>query len=614
MKKTQLILGFFLLLSSSQVWASITVIRGISFDSARLHSISESYRWNRLVGYFDENLVTKNEDLYLSSPSIFSLHDELKESIREYLKFATHQSDYFCNAPARAIFLTFHFSQLPSFDSNRCHAYQEWAQAGKIESISLMYVTGYLKNPASFFGHTLLKFNTSENGRELNLLESSLNYGAKTNGDATLPYIVRGLTGRYSASLSREKFFRLSAEYQEFQKRDIYEYRLKLTEFQKRLIVAYAFEMSVKEYIYYFLSDNCAYRLNLILGVALNYDPIPNLPWSSPIDLLMGVNDSGVVDKIAFHPSQTTTTRHSIARLDDQAINEIESILQQSSQQFDGEKLSTETKIALLEILNYHKIDSFKDGDIEKVTEIDDRRKKVLLSFNDNELFERAPIQVRNSPHEIDRPTLVRFGLRKAQAMEPIYTIQLRASNFELLDIDATRRSNSEFVFLSPRISIQDGNLRLDELTLFKVLSLNDSHINIPGESNFAWGAEVGRSTLSDACYPCSVYKATGTFGKALYLTDNFSIYALGNLSTHESTLGSGSLSMSAQAGLISEIGPVKINLDVSRVEYDSSSIFDDEEITMGIKFDTNYHTNFTFNVKKISRHWSFGFDINRHF
>ena len=46
-----------------------------------------------------------------------------------------------------------------------------------------MYVTGYLKNPASFFGHTLIKFNTLKGTQQNNLLDSTLNYGADTNND-----------------------------------------------------------------------------------------------------------------------------------------------------------------------------------------------------------------------------------------------------------------------------------------------------------------------------------------------------------------------------------------------------------------------------------------------
>ena len=50
--------------------------------------------------------------------------------------------------------------------------------------------------------------------------------------------------GGYTAGLQNENFFRLSAQYQEFQMRDIYEYKLKLSKYQKNLIISYTFEMN----------------------------------------------------------------------------------------------------------------------------------------------------------------------------------------------------------------------------------------------------------------------------------------------------------------------------------------------------------------------------------
>jgi hypothetical protein len=41
-----------------------------------------------------------------------------------------------------------------------CPLYQAYTHRNQIESLSLVYATGYLSNPASFYGHILLKFNT----------------------------------------------------------------------------------------------------------------------------------------------------------------------------------------------------------------------------------------------------------------------------------------------------------------------------------------------------------------------------------------------------------------------------------------------------------------------
>ena len=586
----------------------------LSFSKDNLINLSRSSKWTRIIGFTDKNWINKDQKYFLTGNERFSPYEELLESIEEYIKYSENKSDFFCKAPARAIFLTHHLPQLPYFNSKRCTQYSEWSKNGDIESVSLLYVTGYLKNPASFFGHTLLKFNGSNSKANAGLLDSSLNYGAHTNDDAAVPYVVRGLTGRYSASLVEEKFFRLSAQYQELQNRDIYEYQLSLSEYEKWLVIAYSFEMAQKEFIYYFLADNCAFRLNLILGLALERDPMPGLPWAAPVDLLMGIAKSDRVDKITYHPSQTSRTVSALGNLTPSDRDKVATVIDSDPASYRSTDYNMPTKLAILETLNYLKIESFKDGSSGEVTNIDEKRKKVLLSLERDPAVKRDISTPFIFPHQINKPTLLRYGIKQIGSDDPIISLQLRAANFEILDTDRTRKTNSEFIFLSPKIAIQNGKVRLDEMTLFKVLSLNDSKIIIPGDSNFAWGVQVGKFNLSDNCYPCGVLKGTGSLGKSLYLTDSSSIYGLANVSLHQSKLGSGNFSVSAQAGVLYTLGSGKLNLDVKRIEYKGSRYLDDEIIYLAYKFDVSNSVNISFKGEKAINHWSFGLELNHHF
>jgi len=613
-KKAQLILGFFLLGASNAALSQDIIIKGITFDDNILRSLSESRKWHRIVGFSDKNWIDKDQSFFLTDTESFSFYNELHKSLTEFVRFSRDESIFFCNFPSRAIFLAQKLPQLPRFSSTRCEEYNQWSQYGKIDSISFLYVTGYLKNPASFFGHTLLKFNTMRSSRGLGLLDASLNYGARTNNDAALPYVFRGLTGGYSAALDGEKFFRLSAEYQELQKRDIYEYRLELSEFERDLVIAYSFEMARKEFTYYFLSDNCAYRLSTILGLAFESEPIPQLPWAAPIDLLMGVTESGKAKKVIFHPSQTTRTVNAIDKLTSSEKGSLKFLMDSDAINYKGEAYSLNTKLAALESLNYLKSDTFKKGDSASLVKIDNKRRKVLLSLNRNAGHQRDPIIPAGYPHEKNKPTLVSFGLKRVEDADPIASIELRASNFELLDEDRSRTANSEFVFLSPKVSIQNSKVRLDELTVFKVLSLNDSKINIPGDPNFAWGLKIGKFNLSDACYPCSTLSATGTIGKAFRLSDATSVYSLANVSIYQPKQDSGDFSFVAQVGLLTDIGPGKLSVDIERIEFKGENKFDDEQLSLGYKLNVDNSIDFTFRARRGWNYWSLGFEVGRYF
>lgn len=605
-------MGFFLLLFSLSVKSQDSEHLRLSLNAENISKLSNSKSWLRIIDFEDKNLVIDKERLYLSPEDDLNPENELKLTIKIFNDYLENKSNEICRFPARAFFLSHSFKDLPKFQAEGCEDYLDWTNNNSIESISLMYVTGYLQNPASFFGHTLLKFNSSDESQDTDLLDSALNYGAETENDPAVPYVIKGLTGLYSASLTQEKFFRLSAEYQEFQMRDIYEYRLELSEYQKNLVLSFSFEMIKKKYTYFFLNDNCAYRMNLILGLALGADPMPNLPWAAPIDLLIGLNDSGVVGEIFYHPSQTTKVIHAINDLN----NDEKKQFKNTFRDFDGNysKLSKKTKYAVLENLNHLKLKNFKEGNQKELEKIDERRKDILLSLNSSEEFKREIIVNKGYPHEINYPTLIRYSAKKISDKDSIHSFRLRGANFEILDKDITRNGNSEFMFLSPKVSIYEDKVFLEELTLFKVLSLNDRRVKIEGENLFSWGVEVSRKNLSDKCYPCSVNLAKGTIGKSFFLTEKTSIYSLANFQLHQSRKESGNISMKLNLGMISYIGKTKYLLEYEKKEFESNSFFDDESFKLSIKFDNSFNKDFGVSFKKTRNLDILQLDLNFYF
>ena len=187
--------------------------------------------------------------------------------------------------------------------------------------------------------------------------------------------------------------------------------------------------------------------MNLILGLALGEDPMPNLPWAAPIDLLIGLNNSGAVGEISYHPSQTTKVISAISDLDNNEKKQFRNTFKDFDKNYNV--LSDKTKYAVLENLNYLKLKNFKEGNQEELERIDEKRKAILLSLDDTEEFERKTIMNQGYPHEINYPTLIRYSSKKISDKDLIHSFRLRGANFEVLDKDKTRNGNSEFMFLS---------------------------------------------------------------------------------------------------------------------------------------------------------------------
>jgi len=590
-------LGFFLLFTAPSLISNEAGILIID----EIKALGNSSAWHGILDYSESELEVKDSKQYLSSINNFSPQEELKLSLIEYNEYLKGRSNFFCRHPARAFFITHHISSLPKFNYQGCEEYTKWIEDGDITSISFMYVTGYLKNPASFFGHTLLKFNRGLGNKRQTLLERSLNYGAETNNDAALPYVVKGLIGKYKAALQEESFFRLSAEYQEFQMRDIYEYKLSLTDYQKNIILSYTYEMQFRKYDYYFLADNCAYRINRILGLALGDEPMPKTPWKAPIDLLIKIHDSGLVTDIIYHPSQTTKMIASIELLTEDDKKLFYSVLNNKPNQYEnlGSLESTSVKLAAIEYLNYLKLKAYKENDEGALQDIDKARKKILLNINPKKTFKKKKVALTAFPHEINRPTRISYNALQIGGGGVAHSFKLRGANFELLDKDKTKKTRSEFVFLSPKISYFDNELFFDELIFFKILSLNDLRIKIPNESNISWGVDISRKNLSKSCYPCSISSLTGTIGKSVYLNDSSTFYSLLDGSVHQSRKNSGNISSKIRAGFLFDIKNTKINVGFEKNKFEKNDRFNENSNFIDIKF--NMSKDYDFSIMYVS-------------
>ena len=590
-KPRLLVLGFFLY---TPLLFPNTTLQSLS-QSYDLEKISKSFTWFRLMD--QKNLDQNKAEYFLTNNGSKDINhlSELRESLKLLTGKDSEVLKFHCRFPARTIYLQSIFKEIPKLAPKNCPKYFAWTKENSIKSISFIFVNGYLENPASFFGHTLLKFNTNEKNDNLFLLDSALNYGANTNNDPALPYVVRGLFGKYKASLKAENFFRISAMYQEFQMRDMWEYTLQISDYQKNLITAFTYEMLEKEYQYYFLSDNCAYRINRIIGLATGIDPMPNLPWSSPIDLLHGLKNKNLISAFNYFPSQHTKALLKIRTL---SPDERSDFYKFENNDMSLSSISNATKIALLEDLNYQKLKAFKKGKKDILIEIDNQRKDILLSIDGN--YKAKENYQPLSPTESNLPTLIKHGLgyinkSNFNKSESFYTLGLRGSNFSLLENDEYRTRNSEFKFLSSELSMSKHGLRIHDLTIFKILSANDRDLYLRNESVFSWGVEVGRRQIDGSCFPCGQNYASGQLGKGFYVNSSTTALFLSHLTLHDNKKLTGNLSTGISLMLIKRNENNKYLFKYHDTNYSEFNRWDNE--TYGFVFEKSISQSQALNI-----------------
>ncbi|HEX4974416.1 MAG TPA: DUF4105 domain-containing protein [Pseudomonadales bacterium] len=193
-----------------------------------------------------------------------------------------------CDFPARHnwVYRQIHGRGMPL--PKHCGALTQWIKDGHIASVDLLFVSGYLSNPASTFGHTLINFRTGL-GVHHRSLEDSLNYGALVPpGEGVITYIAKGLFGGYNAGFSDGAYSAHMNTYQEKELRAIWRYELNLSDQQKLEMVYRAAELVTHKFDYYFLSENCAYAMGLMINAVAGYPyRMPEDPtWFAPIELI----------------------------------------------------------------------------------------------------------------------------------------------------------------------------------------------------------------------------------------------------------------------------------------------------------------------------------------
>jgi hypothetical protein len=121
--------------------------------------------------------------------------------------------------------LTFDPIQLPPMP---CERFERWIEEFHARSVTLVFPSAFMNNPASMFGHTFLRIDQEGQTAQTRLLAYTINFAADVPPDEGLAYPVRGIFGGYRGQFSTVPYYLKVQEYRDIENRDIWEYRLNL--------------------------------------------------------------------------------------------------------------------------------------------------------------------------------------------------------------------------------------------------------------------------------------------------------------------------------------------------------------------------------------------------
>lgn len=483
---------------------------------ATSHELSRHPVWLKLIHY--EKGSSSRYISAIHSPEFFLSEDgrvdpeaELKATLLALLEpladstSADHHAQ--CVFRARFYWLIAKLQAVPEdFPDIPCQKFDEWTNQGRVQSISIVYATGFLDNPASYYGHTLLKFNTAEGLKSQSLLDMSINFGAiGTDQDDPISYISKGMFGGYEGGFSDVQFYFHNQNYSETELRDLWEYELNLSEDEVKLVMAHAWEVLGKKYTYYFLERNCVYRMAEMLEIVEGVELISNERlWLIPQAVMQNMGKASrdgeaLVRSLTFHPSRQSRFYNKFYHLDQKEQSLVRGIAQENStlmsSTFTGLPLASKHKV-LDTLLDYYQVVRDEGGNRYVSAQREALKARYQLPVGSVADY----VAKTEPPHEGRRPSFSQAGMVQNDERGQGLLLSVRPAYYDRLDSAAGHVQHAELAMGKVVLASFDEKIELRQLQLLKIQSVNGQATGMPGDDRTTWGLELGLERQNLAC------------------------------------------------------------------------------------------------------------------
>lgn len=482
------------------------VNKDVTIDPIKLQSLSQHRQWQHLLFYKDGKAEVISPGFYLTNPKPRS-----KKDVDPYAELmATIESiddeKVVCKYPARYLWLTHHLPEL-HVNLNECAQLPDPNQ-----EISLILVSNYLKNPASSFGHVLVKTSLpagakNENAKNKNtnevrelssedLLNSSYNFGASipANENGAM-YAIKGLFGLYDAGFSETEFFKQDAVYSKNEQRDMWEYVLNLESYETQLLNYHLYEAKSARFDYYFIKQNCGYRSGEILELISDVKTTERIgPWYAPdyvFDQLLEHEDGAesLVSSIRYLPSEQTQLREKFVQLPKPIQDVINTVIRTENIELLA-NLNDEDKALALDFLILHRTYTISQDDTPQQQAFKSELLSQRFRLPVSDGLAQLTVPNKASPALSNKTTQTKVALSD-EMTEIGLSLFVKDPLNAYTDID----KRFEAVQLSLGYNFDSRQLTLTDFVFLDMQQIEDLRQPLSGEPKLSWQLKTGART-----------------------------------------------------------------------------------------------------------------------
>ncbi len=379
-------------------------------------------------------------DFFLANNGAIDSQAELEASLRGFFSFKTSAHPR-CLFPARMYWLNSKLNFITKLPPMECPLFKSWKDKFQAVQVTLLFPSMYLNNPASMFGHTFLRFDRADKNH---LLSYTLSYSASYDeSDSLMVYSWKGVTGGYQGNFFIRAYFEELQKYNDIEQRDIWEYQLNLNQQEIDQLLRHVWEVRGTDFDYFFLRENCSYRLLALLDVAregLNMSIDSHPLYAVPVDTVRDIKNAGLINAHFYRPSKHNEITQMIAQLDEPLTRVAISIVDDSENKISIQDkiqnftVKQQSKILLLasDLLNLSK-ELSPDKEVLQLG-ILSARSNLPVSKQETEFYFNA------IPPELSHQSArwsVSLGQKKASELssQKFYEIGIRPVFHDLLDV-----------------------------------------------------------------------------------------------------------------------------------------------------------------------------------
>lgn len=501
-----------------------------------INKMSQSETWLKLLVYDGDKSFIQSKGFFFAPNGATHPQAELVATLDAFSqpdRIDDPDNHPQCKFPGRYIWLKRQLN-LAAFaiKEQPCPNFRQFTQQQSVGSVSMVFATGFLGNPASYYGHLLVKLN-SDNSRQNDLQNTAINFGADVPADENMAiYVIKGIIGGYDSAFTQQQYFLHAGNYGESELRDLWEYELNLAAEDVQLLLGHIWELMDADYQYYFFNRNCAFHMGQLLELVVQTKLTHSSRlWVTPQSVMQNLadveyNNGSLIKSIKYHPSRQSRLYQRFAVLNDAQKQAVFSLVNApekiSSAQLSGFTVEQQHQIADTLIDYYQFMRKADQGNADANNAL--YKQALLLRYRLPAGIAATTFESDARPHLGRKPSLTSLQLASTGGGDSFAKLQLRPAYYDALDAQQGHVRYSALSMGEVHLGFTDDKLFLKDLSVLKIESIRANFTGLPGDKNYSWYLDIGATQSKLGCTDCTVSKLSSGIGYAFESNLNFNI------------------------------------------------------------------------------------------